>query len=102
MAATTDAAWGDGDRDDGHAATAAKPHEHTARLSDAERRNALAALKENHGGYDIAIVTRRDKAGTILLWVAVRLEGKAVPLIGFTPEALDAAIRDDRDWADSR
>lgn len=71
---------------------------------DAGTESALAALRKDWDGtYDVGAVTIRDELGTILYWVAVRLEGeKPEPLTGLTPEALDAAIRDDRAWAGSR
>ena len=58
---------------------------------------ALAALRETWKfAYDVGIVTVAGQARPIVLWVAVRLEGDTPePLIGFTAEALEAAIRDD-------
>ena len=65
----------------------------------AEQQKALAALRAEHGGtYDIGVVTIRDSIGPLPLWVAIRLEGKADPLTGFTADALAAAIRDDEAW----
>lgn len=61
--------------------------------------NALGALREKwKHTYDVGTVTVPSRTGPpVLLWVAVRLEGgKPEPLLGFTPEALGAAISDDQ------